>query len=106
MYSHFYKFEHGSFTFYSGAFKPQIQFTTPQVSVLYDQETGALVKHGREEDVNRWLLKYSKGGFRGLVVVRFPPDYPVEEINAMIHTTGSVPFHVDRASKGRHVSHP
>ena len=103
MYQHFYKFEYGDYAFYAGVFKPEIEFRTLQVSVLYDQDTGTLLKHGRAEDVKKWLAKYEKEGGRGfwnMAVVEFPPDYPVEDINAMIHTSGSVPYHVDRASRG------
>lgn len=102
-YSHEYSREFGDLAFYAGAFKLELQFLTPTVAVLYDKGSGTLLKHGAPKDVKKWMMQYEKDGaekFWTLIVVEFPGNYPVAELNAMIHTSGSVLYHVERAAGG------
>jgi len=102
-YTHEYRREYGNIAFYAGSFTPELQFRTNTVAVLYDQDGGTMLKHGEPDKVRQWLKKYEgtlPAEMVRLVVVEFPADYPVSDLNAMINTSGSAPFHVDRASKG------
>lgn len=106
MASHEYRREYGNYAFYSGMFKPELQFRCNQVAVLYDANGGTLHKHGTPDDVKTWLKQYDAQGLPkemyDFVMVTFPSNYPASDLTAMIHTSGSVPYHVDRASKGNY----
>lgn len=103
-YTHKYRREFGDYAFYAGVFKPELQFRCNQVAVLYDANGGTLHKHGTVDDVKTWLKKYEERGLPkdlfAFTMVTFPPDYPASEITAMINTTGSVPYRIERAANG------
>lgn len=105
-YTHEYRWEYGNYAFYAGVFKPELQFRCNQVAVLYDANGGTLHKHGTPDDVKTWLKQYEDRGLPkemfDFVMVTFPPDYPAADLTAMINTTGSVLYHVDRASEGKY----
>jgi hypothetical protein len=105
-YTHEYRWEYGSYAFYAGVSKPELQFRCTQVAVLYEAITVTLHKHGSPDDVKTWLKKYEACGlpkdmfdFR---VVTLPGNYLVTDLNSMINTCGSVLYHIDRASKGEY----
>jgi len=102
-YTHEYRREYGSYAFYSDG---KLLFRTPNVSVLFDQDCGTLLKHGVPADVQRIFKEYmddmpmGMGVMIDLTVVEFPPDYPAADITAMINTSGRLLDHIDRAVKG------
>lgn len=89
-YSHYYKFEHGSYYFYSNE---QMTFMTDEISICYDAESMTLHKHGNPKSVLNWFNKSKQklevAGFHDIAnnLCIISGYFPVEELNILVNNS-------------------
>jgi len=86
-----YRIENGQYVF---ELDGKVLFTTPEVALAFDKQSGTLLKHGTPDRVREWVDqargKLQNIGFDEMAaaMVIFFGNFEVEEVNACLTTTG------------------
>lgn len=89
----FYKLEHGSYYLYTSPDSRVPKYMTDAVSICFDTESFALLKHGSYKDVFSWWdesRRKSPDLFRSVQVMTLPRGFSVTEVNKALDTAGYI----------------
>lgn len=87
-----YSLEYGSYYLYADyPDHNAVVLVTDQVAMAYDPDTFTLLKHGSPSKVEEWAEAGRNYGLE-FNIITFSKDFPVEEINKVLSTSGYLKY--------------